>query len=143
MADAAKLAIGAIAVAIGLVAPAWGQDAPGARATFLQAADTGDVAAMRPLVKRDVLKMLGGRMSPSDFFKRIEGCYLRRVYGNEAEPADVLAAWMCQLDKGNTRSRVVMVKIGQEKGEVLLWDFAETTNERPAPPRAGSAFAKE
>lgn len=96
-------------------------------ATFLDAADVNDFAAMQTVMGRDGPK----------FLKKISNCYLRRVYQS---PEGVIAAWMCS--EGPNRSRVVIGHIGLTRGEkVTVVVGREDINNRPAPERAGSAFA--
>jgi hypothetical protein len=96
-------------------------------ADFLRAADVNDFAAMEAV-------MDGG--GPS-FLARVSNCYLRRVYQT---PDGITAAWMC--NEGPARSRVVMGRLGVTAGNtVSVTVVREEVNERPAPDRAGSAFA--
>lgn len=94
---------------------------------FLRAADVNDFAAMEAAMDR------GG----SKFLKKINNCYLRRVYQS---PQGVIAAWMCS--EGPDRSRVVIGNVGLTAGsKVSVVVGREDVNNRPAPERAGSAFA--
>lgn len=99
---------------------------------FLNAADVGDRTAMAALISKR------SAVSPKALFKKIESCYLRRVYGNGSE---IIAVWMC--DEGADRSRVLLVNVAADGGGVLLRIAGEQTNARPAPPRTGSALASE
>ncbi|WP_286692994.1 MULTISPECIES: hypothetical protein [unclassified Brevundimonas] len=96
-------------------------------ADFLRAADGNDFAAMEAVMDR------GG----PDFVARVSPCYLRRVYQT---PDGLLAAWMCP--EGPTRSRVVMGRVGLTAANtVSVTVVRDEVNDRPAPDRAGSAFA--
>lgn len=96
-------------------------------ADFLRAADVNDFAAMEAVMDR------GG---PS-FLAKVSNCYLRRVYQT---PDGIIAAWMCS--EGLARSRVVMGRLGLTAGNtVSVAVVREEVNDRPAPERAGSAFA--
>ena len=95
---------------------------------FLHAADANDATAMKALLD-------GGGDA---FLRTINGCYLRRVYGNN-QTGEILASWMCDL--GPNRSRVVVAAVTRTPaGKVAASVQANTTNERPAPARSGSAF---
>ena len=96
---------------------------------FLHAADVNDRAGMKAVLD-------GGG---SAFLKKIDGCYLRRVYVKD-DTKEIIAAWMCA--EGPNRSRVVLADVGLTRGDkVAVFIQYETTNDRPAPERAGSAFA--
>ena len=96
-------------------------------ADFLRAADGNDFAAMEAVMDRGC----------PDFLARVSHCYLRRVYQT---PDGLLAAWMCL--EGPARSRVVMGRVGLTAGNtVSVTVVRDEVNERPAPERAGSAFA--
>lgn len=96
-------------------------------AIFLHAADVNDFAAMEAIMDR------GG----SKFLKKVSNCYLRRVYQS---PEGITAAWICS--EGPTRSRVVIGRVGlTAENRVSVVVDREDVNERPAPERAGSAFA--
>jgi len=98
-------------------------------ADFLRAADVNDFAAMEAVMDR------GG----PTFITEVSNCYLRRVYQT---PDGLLAAWMCP--EGPSRSRVVMGRIGRTaENTVSVTVVREEVNERPAPERAGSAFADQ
>ena len=99
-------------------------------ATFLRAADVNDFAAMETVLDQ----------SSADFLKQIRNCYLRRVYTIE-QPHELIAAWMCS--EGPNRSRVILADIVAASGnKVSVKVVQDTTNDRPAPERDGSAFAK-
>lgn len=96
-------------------------------ADFLGAADVNDFAAMEAVMDR------GG----PNFLTKVGSCYLRRVYQT---PDGLLAAWMCR--EGPARSRVVLGRVGlTAENTVSVTVVREEVNERPAPERAGSAFA--
>jgi len=96
-------------------------------ADFLRAADGNDFAAMEAVMDR----------AGPTFIAKVSNCYLRRVYQTPDGP---LAAWMCP--EGPARSRVVMGRIGLTAGNtVSVAVVREEVNDRPAPERAGSAFA--
>jgi len=95
--------------------------------TFLRAADVNDFAAMEAVMDR----------GSSDFIKKINNCYLRRVYST---PQGIFAAWMCS--EGPDRSRVLIANVGLTAGnKVEVVVGREDVTNRPAPERAGSAFA--
>lgn len=94
---------------------------------FLRAADVNDFAAMEAIMDR------GG----SNFISKVRNCYLRRVYQS---PDGITAAWMCS--EGPNRSRVVIGRVGlAAENRVSVAVELDDVNERPAPERAGSAFA--
>ena len=96
-------------------------------ADFLRAADGNDFAAMEAVMDR----------AGPTFIAKVSNCYLRRAYQTPDGP---LAAWMCP--EGPARSRVVMGRIGLTAGNtVSVAVVREEVNDRPAPERAGSAFA--
>jgi hypothetical protein len=96
-------------------------------ADFLRAADGNDFAAMEAVMDR------GG----PGFLAKVSNCYLRRVYQT---PDGITAAWMCR--EGPARSRVVMGRLGlTAENTVSVVVVREEVNDRPAPDRAGSAFA--
>ena len=99
-------------------------------ASFLKAADENDQSG---------ITMLLGKNAKS-FLKKIDSCYLRRVYGNSTT-GEILAAWMCA--EGDTRSRVLMANVAAKGDGVVVQVVSEQTNARPAPPRTGSALAEE
>jgi hypothetical protein len=115
-----------------LLLPAVGASAQPARSPveiFLRAADTSDVAAMRAALD-------GGSAS---FLKLIGGCYLRAVYSNK-ETHEIVGAWMCA--EGPTRSRVVLATVAPvSPSKVSVSLRSNGVNNRPAPPRTGSAFS--
>jgi hypothetical protein len=95
---------------------------------FLRAADVNDFAAMEAITDRD----------GSKFLKKINNCYWR-VYQSQ-RPQGVIAAWMCS--EGPDRSRVVIANVALTAGsKVSVVVGREDVNNRPAPERAGSAFA--
>jgi hypothetical protein len=95
-------------------------------AAFFDAADVDDRAAMQRLVDP----------GSSAFLRRIEPCYLRRVY---AGPPGVIGAWMCT--EGPQRSRVILARIAPTPaGQVTVTVEQDRVNDRPAPPRTGSAL---
>lgn len=99
-------------------------------AAFLTAADANDRAAMAALLDP----------GSAAFLKKIDGCYLRRVYDSE-QAHEVIGAWMCALP--SNRSRVVLAGVSQTPaGKVAIAIQLDQTNNRPAPERTGSAFAK-
>jgi hypothetical protein len=103
------------------------QDPANPVATFLRAADQNDVPAMEAVLDR----------SGSNFLGKISNCYLRRVYQS---PEGITAAWMCA--EGPARSRVVIARVGlTSANRVAVAVVREDVNDRPAPERAGSAFA--
>jgi hypothetical protein len=122
-----------IAASLALLAaaePAAPSPKPSPASAFLTAADNNDHDAMAAIVD-------SGSVS---FLKKIDGCYLRRVYAND-QPRELIAAWMCAV--GPDRSRVVLAAITQTpEGKVVLTVRLDQTNNRPAPGRTGSAFAK-
>ena len=96
-------------------------------AIWLRAADVNDFAAMEAIMDR----------GSSNFLNKVSNCYLRRVYQG---PEGVTAAWMCS--EGPTRSRVVIGRVRlTAQNRVSVAVDREDVNERPAPERAGSAFA--
>ncbi len=96
-------------------------------ADFLRAADVNDFAAMEAVMDR---------AGPS-FLAKVSNCYLRRVYQT---PDGIMAAWMCS--EGPEHSRVVMGRVGRTAGNMVsVTVVREEVNDRPAPERAGSAFA--
>lgn len=108
---------------------------------FLQAADRNDFAAMKALLAEDLRWTDNEKITPDIFIERIGNCYLRRAYDREGPPADLIAAWMC--DEGQGKSRVVLGSIAENtEGRILLAVGLEQKNDRPAPPRTGSAFAE-
>jgi hypothetical protein len=122
-----KLAGLAVALALAAV-DASAQPAPDPGAAFLHAADANDYAAMQAV------------MDPGSagFLKKVSNCYLRRVY-SDAQTHQLLAVWMCA--EGPNRSRVVVANIAlTPANKVSVSVQLETTNARPAPERAGSAF---
>ena len=114
-----------------LLLPALGAAAQPARSAvevFFRAADANDVAAMRAALD-------GGSAS---FLKLIGGCYLRAVYSNK-ETHEIVGAWMCA--EGPSRSRVVLATVAPlSPGKVSVSVRSNGVNNRPAPPRTGSAF---
>jgi hypothetical protein len=127
-------ALVAVAIAAAVVGTpiAAAQQTESVVSRFLNAADAGDRTAMAALISKR------SSVSSKTLFKKIESCYLRRVYGNGSE---IIAAWMC--DEGANRSRVLLVNVAAGEGGVLLRIASEQTNARPAPPRTGSALASE
>jgi hypothetical protein len=96
---------------------------------FFNAADMNDFAAMKALMAA----------KDAGFLKLISNCYLRRVYADN-QTHQLIAAWMC--DEGQNRSRVLLADVAQTPdGKVAVSVRMNTTNDRPAPPRTGSAFA--
>lgn len=97
---------------------------------FFHAADAHDVAGMQAILDR----------GSAEFIKKVDGCYLRRMYGDNATH-QIMGVWMCAL--GANRSRVVVAHVSANAaGKVAVSIQADTTNERPAPERTGSAFAE-
>ncbi len=117
---------GLFLIAAALAAPAFAQSVP-PMVAFIRAADNGDAAAMMAALGKDKLP------------REIEGCYLRRVYGNPE--GGVLAAWMCA--EGEKASRVVLAEVGQADGKAQMRIVRETRNKVPAPPRSGPALAPD
>jgi hypothetical protein len=127
-----------------MVAPAAPSAAPPAASepnpvrTFLQAADRNDFTAMQTQMDPHV-SWMGSAISPAAFVKRIGNCYLRRVYSNNASH-ELIAAWMCA--EGAEDSRVVLANLAAKDSDgVVIEVVREDRNHRPAPARAGSAFA--
>jgi len=107
---------------------------------FLKAADDGNLAVMQEMLKDDVGVLAGGKQSPAEFFKRLENCYLRRVYSDGYKPGTVIATWMCSVPADTGESRVVVVNVANTNSGLHLSDLFETHNKRPAPPRDGPAL---
>lgn len=121
-----------------LVMAAVGGDAqatePSPTVQFLRAADVNDFAVMAKLVQdRD------GGISGEALTKKVSNCYLRRVYANN-EQNEIIAAWMCA--EGKNKSRVVLGSVKDGLDFVTVKIELENRNNRPAPPRNGSAFAE-
>jgi len=100
---------------------------------FLQAADKDDKVKMASLI--DGSKGLASKA----FFKKLEGCYLRRLY--ETPDIGIAAAWMCVEDNG--KSRVLIAQIATSGEQVSVNIVSEQTNNRPAPPRSGPVFLED
>jgi hypothetical protein len=119
-------------LAAALLLPVAGASAQPARSpveSFLRSADANDLAAMRAALD-------GGSAS---FLKLIGGCYLRAVYSNK-QTHEIVGAWMCA--EGPSRSRVVLATVAPTSaGKVAISLRSNGVNNRPAPPRTGSAFS--
>ena len=120
----------ALSVALALAAaPTSPEPAPNPAAAFLHAADVNDFKAMDALLDR----------GSAGFLKTISNCYLRRVYADDLNH-EVIAAWMCA--EGPNRSRVVLATVALTRGDKVSVTVQQSaTHDRPAPERAGSAFA--
>ena len=101
-------------------------------AEFLRAADNGENAKMISLMS-DSQGVSGKKL-----LRKIENCYLRRVYGTPDK--GIVAAWMCP--EGEKKSRVIMADIGLASDGVAVQIAMERRNNRPAPARTGSALAE-
>jgi hypothetical protein len=132
----------ALVIAAGMVAVPSMASADGAKPNlatqFLTAADSNDFATMMAL-GTDSVNDGGRKISFAEFLKKIEPCYLRRVYKNDNN-GDVLAAWMCA--ESEEASRVVMGALSSSADRITVSVLREDRNKRPAPPRTGSAFAE-
>jgi hypothetical protein len=115
-------------VAASLPSALYAEDLPAIQ-KFLHAADKNDFASMTSLLGK----------KQSGFVDQVANCYLRRVYKND-ENGEVIGAWMCS--EGKKKSRVVLGKVTQESGTVIVEVVREDRNSLPAPPRTGSAFEK-
>lgn len=133
----------AVFLAAGAGASAEAGEAPprSAVAGFLRAADGGDRAAMAALLKGDVGRMGGGRLSPAKFLQSLDDCYLRRVYSDGGASGAVLAAWMCVRSRNGMKSAVVMVRLAEDSGGLHLSDYDVRESAMSAPPRKGSALS--
>jgi hypothetical protein len=109
-----------------------------AGAQFLMAADNNDFTKMATLVSKVV--DMGRTISFAQFMKKIEPCYLRRVYRND-QSKEVTAAWMCA--EGEAKSRVVLAQLASMGDSVVVSVVREDRNRIAAPPKKGSAFAEE
>jgi hypothetical protein len=124
-----SIGIAALAASL-LLAAAGGPAAPSANpvATFLRAADNNDFSTMEAVSDGDA----------SAFFTKIANCYLRRVY-QDAIAHNLVAVWMCA--ESPSRSRVVLARIALTPNQkVAISVQMDSTNDRPAPGRTGSAF---
>ena len=100
--------------------------APSPIDTFLQAADVNDFSSMQTMMDQKA----------ADFLKKINSCYLRRVYQNP----ETTAAWMCH--EGAEGSRLIIANIGLTKAnKITIVSQQEIVSDRFAPPRKVSAFA--
>ena len=99
---------------------------------FLKAADEGRTSDMISLISKSGI-------SAGQFLKKIEKCYLRRVYG--APEGQVLAAWMC--DEGPGKSRVLIADVSEAGDGVRITVGREMKNSVPAPARTGPALAED
>jgi hypothetical protein len=120
--------------------PVSAEDTPSPVTQFLRAADNNDFPAMRAAMAEKVPQMSGRAISREEFLKKIESCYLRRVYAS-SDDGRVIAAWMCS--EGEEKSRVVLAQVQLVDGQIQVSLAREDRNNRPAPPRLGSAFAEE
>ena len=103
--------------------------APNPVAAFLRAADVNDFESMKSAIDP----------GSANFLRKIGNCYLRRVYSN-TQSHELIAAWMCS--EGQGRSRVVIANIAAvSASKVSVSVQLDQVNNRPAPERAGSAFA--
>ncbi len=123
-------------------APAQDADThPNPVATFLQAADKNDFSSMQAVMAKNALLPSAKKIPATEFIKRINGCYLRRVYKN-GDDGRVIAGWMCS--EGAAKSRVLLGDVAMtEDKKVIVLVVREDRNNRPAPERKGSAFADE
>ena len=104
---------------------------------FLKAADSNDFTAMRPLIDGKVSVAGGSSLAPAVFMKKIQPCYLRRVY-TRPETTEVISAWMCA--EGAAKSRVVLASVKPSPVGVTILLGREDLTDRAAPPRTGSAL---
>ena len=116
---------------------AVGQPTDTALGRFLQAADVNDVAAMKANMTENVVAFGGKSVTASAFLDSLSNCYLRRAYKNDINHT-ILAAWMC--DEGAGKSRVVIADVRLDGQLTKVSVMREDHNDRPAPPRDGSAF---
>jgi hypothetical protein len=119
----------ALSVALALAAaPTSPEPAPNPAVAFLRAADVNDFRAMDAALDP----------GSAGFLKIINNCYLRRVFSDDLKH-EVIAAWMCA--EGPNRSRVVLATVALTQGDKVVVSVQQnTTHDRPAPERAGSAF---
>ncbi len=129
----------AFCAALAFAPPAMAQTAPTPAGKFLQAADVNDFKTMTALMARTVPTSSGGTMTSAAFIRKLSNCYLRRIYPVDKAEA-IMAGWMC--DEGQGKSRIVIAKVADGDGLAQVTDTRELRADRPAPPRAGSAFAE-
>jgi hypothetical protein len=121
-------------LALVLAAPVLAQGTP-AQMAFLQAADAGDAAAMGRMLPGRVGVRGGASMPSKEFLKMLSACYLRRVSAGDG--GAMMANWMCREGEG---SKMVLARVLDEGGSVVVEGVAETVLKTPPPPRTGSAL---
>jgi hypothetical protein len=130
-----------VVVALFLIAPnAVDASSENPLSDFLKAADNNEFTQMQSLLDSKLMLANGGKINPAQFIDKVSKCYLRRVYADDIAKR-LIAAWMC--DEGAGKSRVVIATLGTNDGKVQVRIDREDRNDRPAPPRIGSALGDD
>jgi hypothetical protein len=124
----------ALLVGVALAAPVLAQGSS-VQMAFLQAADAGDTSAMGRMLPGRVGLRGGASMPSREFLKMLSACYLRRVSAGDG--GAMMANWMCREGEG---SKMVLARVLDEGGSVVVEGVAETVLKTPPPPRTGSAL---